>query len=229
MLNFISRAEWQARLPKSVDHLAWSSIDTIYVHYTSMMSDETGDPKDKMRGIQNYHMDTKGWLDVAYNWAFARTGEILMGRGWNVKAGATGPENSHSTAFVFLGGDREDRDDVTAKGREALGKLIREAMRLKGSSLIVKGHTQAPGSVGQTSCPGKELLSYIAMKGWVVEPPISYPRRFFLFAAWYLGEGEFEKYGPHNLSVRPKELPGRYTPGTVLLMTALRDYLRRRK
>jgi hypothetical protein len=68
------------------------------------------------------------------------------------------------------------------------------------------------------------------MKGWVVaEPVIRYPRRFFLFAAWYLGEGDFEKYGPHNLKYRPKELPGRFTPQTVALMAALRHFLRRRK
>lgn len=233
-MNFTTRQEWKANPPNSVVPLSWMDIDTIFVHYTSMESDQTGDPKIKMRGIQRYHQVTKGWADIAYNWAFATTGEILQGRGWGVKSAATGVENSHSVAFVFLGGDKEGRDDVTPKGRSALGILIREAMKLKteadGGTLKVLGHTQAPGVAGATDCPGKELLSYIAIQGWKIkEPTIKYPKNFFLFASWYLGEGNFKKYGPHNLRVRPKELPGRFTPGTVALMVALRSYLKRRK
>ncbi|MEO6068102.1 MAG: N-acetylmuramoyl-L-alanine amidase [Gemmatimonadales bacterium] len=234
-MKFISRKEWGAKLPKSVTSLNWAAIDLIYVHYTSMLSDQTGNPRVKMRGIQDFHMRVKGWTDVAYNWAFAFSGEILEGRGWKVRSAATGAENSHSVAFVFLGGDKAGRDDVTPKGRTALGTLIREALRLKREAngqnawLKVRGHTQAPGSAGQTDCPGLEILSYIAMRGWeVVEPAIKYPRNFFLFASWYLAEGNFKGQKPHDQSIRPKNLPGRYTPGTAALMVALRHYLRRR-
>lgn len=230
LTNYIPRKDWNARSPVQVSHLPWSEIDTIYVHYTSMLSDETGDPREKMRGVQNYHMDTKHWNDFAYNFAFSRMGQILEGRGWQVKSAATGPENSHSVAFVFLGGDKVDRDDVTAKGRVALGNLIREAMSLKHGKLFVKGHTQAPGSVGNTACPGPELLNFIALQGWEIqEPAIRYPKRFFRFAAWYLGEGDFKKYGPHKLSVRPKALPYRGSPQMIPYMIALRHFVAQRK
>lgn len=230
----VSRAGWNARPPKSVERLSWANVDTLYVHYTAAESDQTGDPRKRMWGIQDFHMRVKGWLDFAYNKAFSASGIILDGRGWGVKSAATGAENGRSQAVVFLGSDKAGRDDVTPKGRAALGELIREAIALKkradGGSLVVKGHTQAPGNAGATACPGLELLSYIAMQGWVVkEPPIRWPRNFFLFASWYLGENQFKKYGPHNLKHRPKQLPGRFTPQTAALMAALRVYLRRRK
>ena len=233
----VTRAEWGARPPKLVTPLSWTLVDTLFVHYTSMLSDQTGDPKAKMRGIQNYHMDTKGWADFAYNQAFSASGLILEGRKWAVHNAATGVENSHSQAVVFLGGDKEGRDDVTPKGRTALGELIREAIAVKsrhggrgGKTLAILGHTQAPGQAGSTACPGKELLSYIAMKGWVIEEPIvKYPRRFYLFASWYLGENQFKQYGPHNLAVRPKELPARYSPQMAAYRAALRHFQAQRQ
>lgn len=205
-MNVITRAEWKARPAKSRDILPWVKIDTVFVHYTASASDQTGDPKARMRGIQNYHMDTKGWNDIAYNFAFSHDGDVLEGRGWAIKSAATGAENGHSVAFVFLGADKVGRDDVTAKGRAALGQLIREARRRKGRALIVKGHTEAPGIAGATECPGKELLAYVHLRGWEVDEnvKVQYPAKFFEWAAWYLGEGYYAEYGPRNPLVRPK-------------------------
>lgn len=225
-MNIILRREWNARPAKSRDTLPWSRIDTVFVHYTASLSDETGDPRARMRGIQNYHMDTKGWNDIAYNFAFAHTGEILEGRGWAIKSAATGLENSHSVAFVFLGADKDGRDDVTAKGRAALGSLLRQARTMKGRGLIIKGHTEAPGVAGATECPGKELLAYIHLHGWEHDENVKfqYPAKFFQWAAWYLGEGAYAEAGPRNKRYRPN-LPATLKP---IYWIALRRFLRAR-
>lgn len=226
MLTFVTRREWNARPAKAKDLLPWSKIDTVFVHYTAGFQDEFGDPRARMRGIQNYHMDTKGWNDIAYNFGFARSGEVLEGRGWGIKSAATGVENSHSVAFVFLGADKVGRDDVTAKGRAALGALIREAKKLKGRALIIKGHTEAPGVAGETECPGKELLSYIHLRGWEIDENVKfqYPDKFFQWAAWYLGEGSYAKYGPRNPNHRPN-VPTHLKP---VYWIALRRFLNAR-
>lgn len=225
-MNVIERAGWNARPPKSRDALPWSQIDTVFVHYTAAFSDESGDPRVRMRGIQNYHMDTKGWNDVAYNFAFARTGEVLEGRGWGIQSAATGAENDHSVAFVFLGADKVRRDDVTAKGRASLGDLIRAARKLKGRGLIIKGHTEAPGVAGETECPGAELLAYVHLRGWEHDENVKfqYPAKFFQWAAWYLGEGKYTEAGPRNPKVRPN-LPVALKP---IYWVALRRFLRAR-
>lgn len=225
-MKIITREEWKARPPVSRDILPWTRIDTIFVHYTASMSDETGDPRARMRGIQNYHMDTKGWNDIAYNFGFARTGEVLEGRGWCIQSAATGKENSHSVAFVFLGADKEGRDDVTKDGRAALGSLIRQARTMKGHGLIIKGHTEAPGVAGATECPGKELLAYIHLAGWEHDENIKYqyPDKFFQWAAWYLGEGTYADFGPRAPEHRPN-LPAHLKP---VYWIALRRFLRAR-
>lgn len=231
--DYISRAEWGAEPPRSVVRLSWGRISKLYVHYTSMESDQVGDPRARMRGVQHFHKHTKGWLDFAYSWAFSVSGLILEGRGWGIQTGATGTENPISQAVVFLGGDKAGRDDVTPRGREALGKLIRRALELKkaadGGTLEILGHREAPGNPSGTACPGLELMNYIQLKGWEIVTTIKYPRNAYLFFAWYLGEGDFKKYGPHNLKYRPKQLPGRFTPQTAALMVALRHYLSKRK
>lgn len=224
-MNIISRAGWNARPPKERDVLPWTKIDTIFVHYTAAFIDESGDPRARMRGIQNYHMDTKGWNDIAYNFAFARTGEALEGRGWAIHSAATGKENDHSVAFVFLGADKVGRDDVTAKGRTTLGDLIRQAGQFK-RGLMVKGHTEAPGVAGATACPGKELLAYVHLKGWEHDENVKfqYPAKFFQWAAWYLGEGDYADFGPRSKGRRPN-VPVHLKP---IYWVALRRFLRAR-
>jgi hypothetical protein len=147
--KIISRAGWQADPPTSVTRLPWGRIDTIYVHYTASEADRVGDPRARMRGIQDYHQDTNGWADIAYSFAFTYEGDVLEGRGWEVYPAATAGQNGHSVAFVFLGADKEGRDDVTDRGRKALGWLILEAQKRAGKRLEVKGHREDVA----TACP----------------------------------------------------------------------------
>lgn len=232
-----TRTEIGLRLPKGVTGLSWRQINTIFVHYTAAEYDRTGNPFERLRGIQDMHMGSgglgmpNGGSDIAYNKAFSYKGAKFNLRGWEVKSGATGSENDHSQAIVFLGTDKAGRDDVTDKGRRAAGELIREAMRFKknadGGMLIVKGHTEAPGKAGATACPGDELLAYIHLKGWQTDEFRGYPKRFFLWTEWWLGEGRFKKYGPHNRKVRPRQLRG--MPITPYYWFVLRRFLKQRR
>ena len=228
-----TRAQWGAKPPKSAPTLLpWSRIDTLYVHYTSMASESEGDPRGVARAIQRFHQVTRGWNDIAYTHAFTDEGDILELRGWNVYTAATGIENGHSQALVFFGGDRLGRDDVTAAGRKALRTLVNEAFQKAGKTLVVKGHTEARDPTGQTACPGLELLSFIHIQnkdGWRWESRTGYkwPKRFFTFAAWYLGEGPFKQYGPKSKAHYPRHLfPRRIQP---VYWAALRYFLAQRK
>lgn len=229
-MSRISRKEWGARPPRGVDRLPWAAIDTLYVHYTAAESDRSGDPRVRARGIQNYHMDTKGWRDVAYTHGFTDEGDVVELRGWEVHTAATGIENDHSQALVFFGADKEGRDDVTPRGRQALRGLVNEALDLKRGPLAVKGHTEARDPAGQTDCPGRELLAYIHFQngqGWRLEKRFRYPHRFFTFAAWYLGEGPYKEFGPRNRAAYPDELFQRRIPARYWV--ALRYFLAQRK
>jgi hypothetical protein len=208
----IPRAEWRARAPKSAPvPLLWSQIDTLVIHYSGALSDELPSYPSRVRGIQNYHMDVvdppRHWNDIAYNFLVAKTGEVFEGRGWGVMSAATLNHNGHTLAFCFLGGDKDDRNDVTDDGRKALAFLIRDAQRRAGKPHRVAGHRDFVS----TECPGDELYAFVTSQGWrgyeFGDSP--YPKNFFLFASWWLGEGVFREAGPRNPAVRPSQIPAR--------------------
>lgn len=217
-----SRSAWGARSPKSRTPLSSNQTDAIVIHYSAAFSDELPIYKNRVKGIQNYHMDSNGWSDIAYNWLVARNGDVFEGRGWGVMSAATLHHNDHTQAICFLGADRPNRDDVTDKGRRAISELIFDYEHFSGRR-VDRVHAQhAPRtklSVGghrdfvSTECPGDELYHFVTLKGWQVyrkKPKVGYPPGFFKFAAWYLGEGAFKKYGPRNRKVYPKGLPSLY-------------------
>jgi lipoate synthase len=57
----------------------------------------------------------------------------------------------------FLGDDTVGRDDVTAKGRQALVEITRWIREKRPAAQLRKGHRDYM----QTSCPGNELYNYI--------------------------------------------------------------------
>lgn len=228
MLKMVTRQQWNAKPATSHTPIKPSGIA---VHYTANAVDATGDPKQRMRDIQTYHMSPGGhdptmpWADIAYNFAFTHTGTILEGRGWWNRSAAQGTNdgNDNYIAIVFLGTDKNGRDDVTRAGRAALGEFIRYAQNsIYHRSMDVQPHSH----FHSTGCPGDELRSFIAMKGWVVTPKFQYPKNFFKWAAWYLGEGDYSELGPRHKGYRPAGVPAPLTP---VYWAALKHFLAQRK
>ncbi len=154
--HLVTRAAWGARRPRSTTPLAESAVRFLVVHYSGMHSDEQADHRNcasRVRGIQRYHMDTKRWHDIAYNWLVCKHGYIFRGRGWRVRSAATGPANGYSVAVCFLGDDVTGRDDVTELGRAAIRGVFafvaRNGPHLEGA----RGHRDFM----DTACPGDEL------------------------------------------------------------------------
>lgn len=227
-MSLFTRKDWKARPPRSVTQLPWNKVDALVIHYSAAASDELPDYAARVRGIQNYHMDSNGWADIAYNWLVSRTGDAFQGRGYGVMSAATLNNNGHTQAICFLGADAKGRDDVTDRGRRAIANLLFTAEKLKGAKLgsanfQVKGHRDFVS----TECPGDELYAFVKTRGWeAYRPSLSvYPPGFFKWAAWRLGEGAYAKYGPANPAVRPA-VPK--LPVTAVYWLALRRFLRAR-
>lgn len=241
----ISRREWGAKSPTHPPtRLDWSKIDAIAIHYSGAMADELPDYKQRVRGIQNFHMSStptdpsKPWNDIAYNYLVSRDGDKFVGRGSQVMSAATFGHNDHTVSICFLGGDRDGRDDVTEKGRRSISELIFQfenearkkvtTVNAKHSSgpraFVVSGHKVFTG----TECPGKELTSFINTKGFEAyrnPPVVGYPDHFFNWAAWYLGEGPYLSVGPRYSPLRP-EYPK--MPVAPLYWLALKRFLHAR-
>lgn len=161
MINLVKRAEWQARKPKSRSTVALTEPSTG--HWNGPKVTVRGQPTwehsvcpSLVRGIQNFHMDGRGWSDIAYNFLICPHGYVFEGRGLDVVNAANGTNigNRTSHAIMWLAGKENPFIDSEKSG-------FRECVR------YVADSTKAPDEcVGHrdhkaTECPGDERYNWI--------------------------------------------------------------------
>lgn len=149
MATIISRAKWGARSPNGRDTTTWSQRTGFVVHHSGADDDQT------VKQIQNFHMDTRGWSDIGYNFLVDKHGNIYEGRGWAV-VGAHAKDHNTPNIGVCIIGDYS-KSLPPAATLDALSWLYDEANRRKGSKLAVRTHRM----VGSTSCPGDKLHAWV--------------------------------------------------------------------
>lgn len=146
-MQIITREEWGARPARSVEHVAWSKRERLDVHYSAGPSTQTP------RIIQDFHMDTRGWSDVGYNFLVDKSGRIYEGRGWTVLGAHIAGHNTAGIGVCFIGRD----GDVTEAAKRAIRWLYNEACRRAGRALRRDGHRD----LAATSCPGDTLHAWV--------------------------------------------------------------------
>lgn len=160
IIAFDTRAQIGLRPPDSVSHNITPAQGGSAVHYggggTTGITEASSHDKCRAqwRAWQNYHMDTKGWVDIAYTGGFCQHGYAMAGRGMGVRTAANGTNDANQRfyAFVFVG----CADDTpTTKALDALDWWLVEARR-NGAGLLVKPHS----TFFSTACPGGVLRSY---------------------------------------------------------------------
>ncbi len=111
-----------------------------------------------MRQYQQYHMGTKNWSDIAYNFGSGDSGHTYEGRGWERQGGATGyPYDRRSISIVALG--NFDVHEPSQAMLEGIAGLILEGMALGWISptATIKGHRDYKS----TNCPGSKLQAQL--------------------------------------------------------------------
>jgi len=149
-MQFISRDEWGALDSGKPLSTFKRAPEGVVVHHT------TGsgvDPWQRIKQHDKYHVKTRGWKSIAYNWLVSgETGEIFEGRGWKQGA-ATKGQNSKTTSISYIGSG----DDLTHNGKEAILTVIEALRKEYGDHLWVKCHRD----FGTTYCPGDGLATWI--------------------------------------------------------------------
>jgi hypothetical protein len=151
-MAYITRAEWGARPPKT--RKAISSSEGMFTHYT-------GGPRAanraagvaQVKGIQRFHMDTRGWADIGYSFLVDDEGNIYEGRGWGVAGGHTEGWNSRSHAVCAI---LNDGQQPTPQMLAALRFVHDEHDRRYGN-----GFHRSHRDVNSTSCPGNILHGWM--------------------------------------------------------------------
>ena len=167
-MNLVRRHEWGAVPPRGRDPLYPPAAHGVAIHYTGMDADEQAlhaNCAGRVRGIQRYHMEEKGWLDIAYSHVVCRHGYVFVGRGYGIRTAANGTTeaNDHYFAICFLGNDSQGRTDVTRAAKRELRELIHDYRRRYPRALRVRPHS----AFVRTACPGLELTAWIDRRGWL--------------------------------------------------------------
>ena len=115
----------------------------------------------KVRGIQAFHRDSRGWADIAYNAVVCPHGHVFEGRGPGVQSAANGdePTNDDWYAVCYLGGEG---DGFTDDGKAAFVDAVRWLRQTGAAGPLVNGHRDHKA----TACPGDQIYDWLLHYDW---------------------------------------------------------------
>ena len=154
-----SRAEWGAR---STSCSSNTSKDRMAIHHT--VTPSSSDPATRLRGIQAFHIDTRGWCDIGYHFLVSLDGRMWEGRPLGQLGTHVANHNTGNIGISFIGcfqnSGCNDWTPFTPPSVMLDGgaTLVRELSRIYGIAINatnVKGHRDHSGAT--TSCPGDNL------------------------------------------------------------------------
>lgn len=154
------RASWGARATNCSDRDGDKT--RMAIHHT--VTPSTTAPETRLRGIQAFHMDTRGWCDVGYHFLVSMDGTIWEGRELEYIGAHVGGHNTGNAGISFIGchhtsgcNDWEPFDPPEAP-IDATATLVGRLANLYDitvNPMTVKGHRDHSGAT--TSCPGDFL------------------------------------------------------------------------
>jgi len=158
-VRFVSRAQWGARRPRSRTGLRPDFGSTI--HYNGppiglgRLIPNHAACSSTWRQIQNFHMDGRGWSDIAYTCGVCPHGYVFEGRGVGVRTAANGTNEGNASAyavFMFYGDGETPTAEMYAGTSDAV-----EWLRDNGAPDGVNGHRDWK----PTACPGDPAYTWL--------------------------------------------------------------------
>lgn len=149
----VTRSQWGAR-PRSCGPR--HTPQRLTIHHTVTPNNDSMSMPARMRQIQAFHIDSRGWCDVGYHFLIGQDGKVYQGRVENIIGAHAGGANTNNDGISFIG-------DFTSKVPpenmlNAAAKIMKSMSRTYGITLNrtnVKGHRQVGTTA--TSCPGQKL------------------------------------------------------------------------
>ena len=159
MSSRISRKQWGARKRRHhPGRLAPGDVLGVALHWPAMSGrvHTVAGAMASLRGWQNFHMDTHGWSDIAYQEAFDQLGNVYVLRGLKNRSAANGTtttNGTHGALLLILGpGERPSPAMLEA----VRGRIARHRELFPNSRRIV-GHSD----LKDTACPGRDVMRAI--------------------------------------------------------------------
>jgi hypothetical protein len=145
------RSTWNARAPKCTSA---HSPYRITLHHTVTPTNDSMTPEQRLRQIQNYHMDVNGWCDIGYHFLVSRDGRLWEGRPAGRLGTHVGNNNTGNVGISVIG--TYTTDTATATQIDQIAALMRGVAQTYGIPIDdtrIKGHRD----YNATACPGNAL------------------------------------------------------------------------
>lgn len=163
--GFHSRADLGLRKPESRSMFFFPERGGVTLHYGGPAQKITNHNQCKARwkSWQDYHMDTHGWVDIAYTGGFCDHGYAFAGRGAFVRTAANGTNagNDGWYAVTWIGGHGETPTPAALRAAAWWVKELRDHGR---AGPGINNHSDHKN----TACAGDPLRLFIA--GGYVSP-----------------------------------------------------------
>lgn len=174
--TIFSRAQWGAdESIRDKSSLRYGTINAGFVHHTVNANDYTEDQVPAIiRSIYAYHVKSRGWSDIGYNFLVDRFGRIWEGRFGGIDKAVVGAHtlNYNDYAFAMSAIGNYDVQQPSDAMLRAYGQLFAWKLSLAGvdpasmsqkvgrsTFAAINGHRDA----GSTACPGKYLYAQIPL------------------------------------------------------------------
>ncbi len=150
-----SRSSWGAKAPKCVTN---HSPNRLTIHHTVTPTNDSSSPQARLRSIQSFHQNSRGWCDIGYQYLISRDGRLWEGRGASRLGSHVAGKNTGNVGISFLG--THDSTPATTTQVKSVATLVRGLADRYGIALNrtkVKGHREQ----GSTTCPGSALYAQL--------------------------------------------------------------------
>ena len=152
-----TRAEWGARAPRCSSP-PLGTVTRMAIHHTETPTNDTMSPQARLRQIQSYHMDVKGWCDIGYHYLMSRDGQLWDGRPDSKLGAHAGGANTGNIGISVMGThDTTPLTDAQLASIAGLVKALADAHDLPITAAKIKGHREYTS----TTCPGNTLFAQI--------------------------------------------------------------------
>lgn len=153
----VLREQWGARDPGQIcnDEVAPYRAS---IHHTASPADDGGDAAARLRQIQAYHIDGRGFCDIGYHFVVSQAGLIYEGRrGENRPAAHVENENTGNVGICLIGNFEEQPvgEAQFAAATRILKWVLETYPAIPHDRQSVRGHGEHPSA--STACPGRNL------------------------------------------------------------------------
>ncbi|GAA2788967.1 peptidoglycan recognition protein family protein [Kribbella solani] len=164
MVEYLPRSAWNARPPNGgPGNLTVSRVQGAVIHWPGTGSTKVIHTKaavaSALRGWQDYHMDSRGWSDIAYQVAVDQAGRAWTLRGLRTQSGANGDndvnERYGAVLLVLVTGEQP-----TAAMKATTRAVIADFRKIYPRGTAIRPHSAVRPE--PTDCPGDPARAAIA-------------------------------------------------------------------